>query len=503
MIAIAARLPSCSESFWVDELHSAWSVWGTFGEVAPRAAEGNQTPFYFWVIWVWKQIFGESELILRLPSVIASSLAASVLVISIAQSRKCLLAGMVAGLLMALESNSIFYGTELRPFAFVILLGAIGSWALGQSFHGLSYQSKHATSLLVLISTIAFALQPTSIGVFVWLVSASFLIRNQSIRKVVFSFEAKPRLKFIYLFCLVLFSIQISGFGIEVLSTAWKLRTQWGSVGQATSFRQYWNAWPWVALVIAPSTIWMVARAVVAVQSSSQQATLSTADGSVAGHLVVVAALAVGTFWTVSVLDIAPVFHRRYFVACLPILAAACGEIVANTIRLVAIIRMPLTAMRTLTLTVATIPLAIVLVSQQLPAKMLAGDVVLVRRGEGWRQAVRWLHENQPADRVVLLSPGLIETERLLERESPSSMESAGYLTFPLSGTYPWKNIEVINMSNTKMAGGDTLVLRGSPTMGRKLIESQTKSGEIAAKIHTFGGVQVIEFSEVGAVDTK
>ena len=45
-IATALRMPSCYESFWLDELHSAWTVWDGLSEVASRADRGHQSPFY-------------------------------------------------------------------------------------------------------------------------------------------------------------------------------------------------------------------------------------------------------------------------------------------------------------------------------------------------------------------------------------------------------------------------------------------------------------------------
>ena len=58
LIACGLRIPSCYESLWLDELHSAWAVWDGLGEVATRAELGNQTPFYFFGLWLWKELVG-------------------------------------------------------------------------------------------------------------------------------------------------------------------------------------------------------------------------------------------------------------------------------------------------------------------------------------------------------------------------------------------------------------------------------------------------------------
>ena len=77
VVTAAFRLPSCRESFWLDELHSAWAVSDAFSEVAPRAAIGNQTTGYFHLLWFWSAIVGSGELPMRLSSVIASCVRAT------------------------------------------------------------------------------------------------------------------------------------------------------------------------------------------------------------------------------------------------------------------------------------------------------------------------------------------------------------------------------------------------------------------------------------------
>ena len=73
-IAAALRFWQAGESLWLDELHTAWCAHGSLSEVAQRAAIGNQSALFFWLEWLLVRIFGENELALRLPSLIAGSL---------------------------------------------------------------------------------------------------------------------------------------------------------------------------------------------------------------------------------------------------------------------------------------------------------------------------------------------------------------------------------------------------------------------------------------------
>ena len=43
------RCEHLTDSLWIDELHTAWSLDGDFSEIADRAASGNQPPLYFWI----------------------------------------------------------------------------------------------------------------------------------------------------------------------------------------------------------------------------------------------------------------------------------------------------------------------------------------------------------------------------------------------------------------------------------------------------------------------
>src|SRR5262245_35983851 len=70
-LAAFLRLWQAGESLWIDELHTSWVVSGRFSEVMPRAAMGNQSPLYFWWMWLLVQLTGQSEWTLRLPSLVA------------------------------------------------------------------------------------------------------------------------------------------------------------------------------------------------------------------------------------------------------------------------------------------------------------------------------------------------------------------------------------------------------------------------------------------------
>ena len=126
-LAAVLRLWQIGESLWVDELHTSWCLQAGFENVPQRAAEGNQSPLYFWLLWGVTRVFGESEFTLRLPSLLAGIALpgmAWLLVRRLGLGEKTLLTAVLASLLVAVDHTSIFYSTEARPYALVELASA-------------------------------------------------------------------------------------------------------------------------------------------------------------------------------------------------------------------------------------------------------------------------------------------------------------------------------------------------------------------------------------------
>ena len=124
--ALSLRLGvALREPLWLDELHTAWCVDGPFNIVWNRAGQGNQSPFYFWIEWLVCQPFGLTEFWLRLPSVVYGSLAAIAASLFVWSFKRSLLAASLTGLLVAIDPQFIFYGSEARPYALVQLLSVL------------------------------------------------------------------------------------------------------------------------------------------------------------------------------------------------------------------------------------------------------------------------------------------------------------------------------------------------------------------------------------------
>ncbi len=110
---------------WLDELHTSWVTSDTFGAVTPRALQGNQSPFYFWIAWPVTQQMGQSTYSLRFVSLICGVLLMLATGYLAWRWTRSALAGLIVAWLMALDPGFVFYGTEARPYALLQLLSVI------------------------------------------------------------------------------------------------------------------------------------------------------------------------------------------------------------------------------------------------------------------------------------------------------------------------------------------------------------------------------------------
>jgi Dolichyl-phosphate-mannose-protein mannosyltransferase len=129
-IGLALRLPSFGDSMWEDELSTNFFVHG-FGitnvfQVGPSDQEGTP-PLFFMLAWVTRGIDNAEGL--RLVPLLAG-LASIPLTYLLALRTVSREAGLVAAAVMALSPFLIYYSTEARAYAPVMLFGLIATLAL-------------------------------------------------------------------------------------------------------------------------------------------------------------------------------------------------------------------------------------------------------------------------------------------------------------------------------------------------------------------------------------
>lgn len=114
-------LPQLRSSLWLDETFTYWAIKDGFLQALER---GHRYPpsraAYFAVAWLFKDVGGTSEWVLRLPSVIAAALAVFML-IRIGTAVFDRETGWIAGILLATNGAVAFAASDARPYALALL----------------------------------------------------------------------------------------------------------------------------------------------------------------------------------------------------------------------------------------------------------------------------------------------------------------------------------------------------------------------------------------------
>jgi hypothetical protein len=125
VLGLMFRVQAAGDFLWLDEQHTAWSAKTHFVDVAFRAAEGNQTPLFFYAAWAALRVGGESALSLRLPSLICGAVLLGLVPWYVFRRTACVAALWVLAAWFLFHYDAVFYASEARPYAMVQLLGAI------------------------------------------------------------------------------------------------------------------------------------------------------------------------------------------------------------------------------------------------------------------------------------------------------------------------------------------------------------------------------------------
>ena len=113
-------------SLWLDELGTWWVVKDGLGDAAHRALTFHgQSPLYYVIVWATRVVGGHSEVVLRLPSLIAAT-ASAFLLYRLARTLIGREAARLAVLVFVATNVVAFEASEARPYA-LATLAVIGS----------------------------------------------------------------------------------------------------------------------------------------------------------------------------------------------------------------------------------------------------------------------------------------------------------------------------------------------------------------------------------------
>lgn len=109
------------DGLWLDEALTGWRT-QTFASIFQY--EKPVPPFYYLLVWLSRQLFGDAALGLRMPSLLCGALLAPTLTYFLSKHFGHRF-GLSVGLLAALNGYSLYYSYEARCYALATLLGVI------------------------------------------------------------------------------------------------------------------------------------------------------------------------------------------------------------------------------------------------------------------------------------------------------------------------------------------------------------------------------------------
>jgi mannosyltransferase len=426
-LAAFLRLWQAGESLWIDELHTSWVVSGSLRDVLPRAALGNQSPLYFWGMWLLVQVTGQSEWTLRLPSLFAGIALPAAVFYLVGQifnlpygtrSVPTTIAALAAALLIAIDPTCIFYSQEARPYAWVMLLAVVELVLLKRLIERPTMERRLA---LVANSLVLFYLHYTT-AIFLGgiVVMLPMLVRVTG--------SAYPTR------CLVLdllLAAALAALGVIQMTDIFERRTNWEAFVQEPSWQMLFTEVPFAVWALVGAVVVTLALLVprflpgnAPTRGSASAAPPKTLPPAVLWYFALLASILIPLVlsWSITALDAARIYHIRYLVALVPLSAAA------------ACLASAWISWRVGQITVLVLVLGLHLVQQ-----VDRHEGYFVARGEGWRQAIEYLNNRLPSSSagLVIVDSDLIEIPSKQRSDSKSSLsEDLQYLSFPLRAGY-------------------------------------------------------------------
>ncbi|MFZ2199590.1 MAG: glycosyltransferase family 39 protein [Microgenomates group bacterium] len=229
-LALLLRLVFINQSLWLDESIEALALMGRLGPLMQYALADYQPPLYHLIGWVNTHLFGFSELVLRLPSLI-SGLFTVYFVTKIGELLGNKKVGMIVGLLAATSPLLIYYSGEGRTYAMTTFFVTASFYYLIQLISNKN-NSKLCT-LYYLLFTICF-IYTSYLSWFLLLAEGIYVIYKKQYKILALQIIAASTL----LFWLPSFIASI-GVGQSTLSTS----SAWGSVVGGLSWKSLPLTW--------------------------------------------------------------------------------------------------------------------------------------------------------------------------------------------------------------------------------------------------------------------
>ena len=395
-----------AEPLWIDELHSAWVVDAQFSDVPQRAAAGNQTPFYFLVLYAVCQVAGLTVESLRSLSMAASCVSILAGGYFVWRWTNRAAAAALAAIFLAGDYWMIFYGAEARCYGLLQLLCIAQTHYLAAALDfrpaGSDSDSNPASGPVIwpLATTTALLVATHLTGI--WLIASQLLFviayRPKQLKQILLSLA-------IGLLALV--------FCVPVLSQVLTNRSDWELV--VDPLKLVTDLLPTlVPCMIAPLLMLANKKIFLDLQEPHKNHSLLWFVGCSAAGPVLIA----GSLTIAGVLPLASVRYVAAGLVLMPLFAGIGWSMLESYGEKFALLFMVVAA-------VWMHPLL----------QPIANNQPVNLRSENWQSVAERVSTNTIGRKpLIFLFANLVEDHRLLENRDEEQFQK--YLQFPLTGIY-------------------------------------------------------------------
>lgn len=411
---------AATESLWVDELHTSWTVAGGWSEIAPRAKQGNQSPLFFWILQPLVETLGKLpgtsvEWRLRFVSLLAAvATLVTCLRISSGWERSVPIqaSSLVAiALWLNLDRIQLFYATEARAYALVALVSLWGWCAVWRATREQASAAAQvgwlwcwcglSVCLVFLHITAALAILWQWVWGTVWLWPKGSAVRRQ--------------------WTLATGAVLAAGISAWWLAArVWEHRYQWSEFAGGTSLSAVLQLFPLLAYGV-PVLFCSCLDAWGDFGKLNSRPAAAATWARWRGMWLLAVSGPWMSAWLITAVGVAPVFHRRFvIVSAVPLIVLAAAQLAGLRQRW----------WRGLSLVGVTVWLVL---GQGTWQQWRDGYCYGWQRWEGWRQAAQALSQDMTAADQLWCASGLVEASAATV---PLTEEFSEYLSFPLRGAY-------------------------------------------------------------------
>ena len=409
---------------WLDELHTGWVVDApVFSNIASRAADGNQTPVFFWITYLLIQLPIRPELGLRLVSLMAGIALNAIAPLWVWRWSGSRLGALLTAVLIASDLNFIYYSTEARPYALIEFLSLI---QFGLFFRLLwpsfskSPINQHTNCQSNLRLQIPFALV-SLVMIYTHLTSVWLLITEAIILVICFSYS--PILLRRARLWLPAAAVICTGFLPFAITTGniYSRRNNWESVSSISNLLT--NNLPGLFITIFTPLLLLITYFIV----KKPQPQVMPRQRQQLGLILLWAIVPFGCVILTSLFEIAPLALHRYTLigaAAVPIFAGYCAAFFHSTLERI--------------IFVGFVFCGVILTGNSVIPSSLnpftEGETVPHFRVENWQATIEKINSTKgQTDYPVFVFANIIEDADAIKIDDPHFQK---YLLFPLSWPY-------------------------------------------------------------------